>query len=382
VFVGEAANDVAGTALASTDGDGDGRPEPVIAACNNDLAGTNAGTVYLGPAIPSGLLSLGASPAKLSGASAYDQAGWSVAGGFDANGDGREDLLVGAPYANPSSRSDAGEVFLVLAPFSGTMSLTDARARLQGGTSYDYAGWSVAAAGDPDGDGAPDLLVGAIGQDTGASMAGAVYLLPASLSGTVALSSATARLWGESAYDGAGVSLCGLGDQDGDGLDDLLVGAWQGASYGSSSGSGRGVVYVLNGPVDGAFSLALAEARILGRVDLDYAGFSVACPGDLDGDGRADLLLGAYGAATGALDGGLAALFVGPFEGSMDLGAAQVRAYATANEDDAGYSVSGSGDFDGDGIPDLLVGAIREDSAATNAGAAYVLFGQELVSSW
>ncbi|MBI2339845.1 MAG: FG-GAP repeat protein [Deltaproteobacteria bacterium] len=208
---------------------------------DNDCDGTDNGCSL------SGTISLSSADAKLIGEAASDWAGYSVSGAGDVDGDGLGDILVGARGNDAGGASDAGAAYLVLGPVSGTGSLSTASAKLTGETAYDNAGSSVASAGDANGDGLSDILVGARYNGTGSLLAGgsavgAAYLVYGSVSGTMSLSSADAKLTGEAASDYAG-SVSGAGDADGDGFSDILVGA-----YGEDAGgSSAGAAYLLYG---------------------------------------------------------------------------------------------------------------------------------------
>jgi hypothetical protein len=160
------------------------------------------------------------------------------------NGDGFDDVLIGA-FGNDAGGRYAGAAYLVLGSATpGDLPLFAADAAYTGEAGNDLAGGAVSVAGDVDGDGFDDLLVGAYGY-SGGSNAGAAYLVlgsptPADLS----LSAADARYTGEAADDYAGHSVSGARDVDGDGFDDLLVGA----HYDDAGGTKAGAAYLLVGP--------------------------------------------------------------------------------------------------------------------------------------
>jgi len=138
-------------------------------------------------------------------------------------GDGHADLLVGA-HAAPGNTA-VGRVYLVLGPVGGTVPLAQADAVFLGEAPLDWAGHSLDGAGDVNGDGLDDLFIAAPYNDEADSQAGAQYLVYGTPSGTIDLANADAKFLGEMIDDEAGMSVAGAGDVDGDGYDDLLVGS-------------------------------------------------------------------------------------------------------------------------------------------------------------
>jgi len=169
----------------------------------------------------------------------YDGAGYSVSTAGDVDGDGLSDILVGAVYYDEGG-SNAGKAYLVLgSSLSGaSMNLSAADHAFIGEVDEDYAGCSVSTAGDVDGDGLSDVLVGADDNDDGGLNAGKAYLvLGSSLSGaSMNLSAADHAFIGEDVGDATGVAVSTAGDVDGDGLSDVLVGADENDDGGSSAG--------------------------------------------------------------------------------------------------------------------------------------------------
>jgi hypothetical protein len=372
-------------------------------------------------------IDLSRADAKFVGEEGHGLAGESVSGAGDVDGDGHDDLLIGAPfYPDWGGR---GAAYLVLGPVTGTLDLAVADAKLVGEQvrvdDDDIAGSSVSGAGDVDGDGHDDLLVGAYYNDEGGNNAGAAYVVLGPVTGILDLAFADAKLVGEEGLDYAGSSVSDGGDANGDGRDDLIVGAWRNQEGGRFAGA----AYVVLGPLSGTLDLSLADAKLVGGGDRDYAGWSVSDAGDVDGDGQDDLLVGgdeAYlvlGAVTGTLDlsladatltgeyggggaydvsgagdvdgdghddllvgaptyrglsegrMGAAHVVLGPVTGTVDLAFADATLVGEDRGDWAGVSVSGAGDVDGDSYDDLLVGAWRNDEGGVDAGAAHLVLG-------
>lgn len=363
---GEAEDDGAGGSV-STAGDynGDGLSDLILGAPGTSGGGAGAAYVFFGPV--SGTLGVSAADVSLLGDGVGDGAGYSVASAGDYDGDGFDDVFVGA-WANDDGGTDAGAAYLVRGPASGTVDLGSADLVLVGENAGDQAGLSVAVAGDVDGDGQSDVLVGGWGSDAGGAYSGAAWLVNGPRFGTVDLGAADATFIGEASGDFAGQAVSGAGDLDGDGYDDLIVGA-------PGTASGMGTAYIVLGPISGDLDLSAADATIVGEVADDGAGGALAAMGDVDGDGVSDVMVGAIGYDYGGFDTGGAFLFFGPVTGSIGVASADVVLVGEHAGDNAGWSVGGAGDMDGDGQDDMLVGAAREDSGGSAAGAAYLVYG-------
>ncbi len=362
-LTGESSGDQAGIAVAGGDVDGDGFSDVLVGAWYDATGGTDAGAVYVVYGPVTGDMGLALADAKLIGEASADYAGRSLSCAGDVDGDGNDDILVGAYGVD-----DAGAAYLLYGPVSGNLDLSGADAKFVGETAGDAVGFSVSGAGDVNADGYADIIVGAHMEDEGGESAGAAYLLHGPLYGTISLDTATAKLVGEEADDKAGVSVSGAGDVDGDGYDDILIGAYQ-------NGTGEaGKTYMVYGPVSSTVDLGSADAILLGEAGDDGAGISVSTAGDVDGDGYDDVLVGAYAHDAGGSNAGVAYLLHGPIYGSIELSLADTTFIGEVAGDYAGYTVSAGGDLNGDGLDDIVVGAKRESTGGYRAGAAYLLY--------
>ena len=394
---GATSGDQAGFSVAGAgDVNGDGRPDLLVgalAAGNNGRAGSGSAYLVFGKASTTAvdLAALGEGGFRIDGAAAFHQAGFSVAGAGDVNGDGRPDLLVGAPGAGNNGRAGSGSAYLVFGKASTTAvdlaALGEGGFRLDGAAADDLAARSVAGAGDVNGDGRPDLLVGAIrAGNNGRAQSGSAYLVFGKASSTAvdlaALGAGGFRIDGATVSDQAGESVAGAGDVNGDGRPDLLVGA---PAAGNNGRAGSGSAYLVFGKasttaVDLA-ALGAAGSRIDGAAANDSAGTAVAGAGDVNGDGRPDLLVGARSAGNnGRAGSGSAYLVFGKASTTAvdlaALGAGGFRSDGATASDQAGRSVAAAGDVNGDGRPDLLVGAYGAgNNGRAESGSAYVVFG-------
>ncbi|MBT3220041.1 MAG: hypothetical protein HN348_13205 [Proteobacteria bacterium] len=364
-FTGEGKNDSAGHALSGGDFDGDGSTDVVISAIS---AGGGAGAVYVVYGSTSGLSSidLGSADTKLSGGPS-DYAGWSTSTAGDFNDDGYDDLLVGAALFDEDW---SGATYLLFGSPNkiSSMNLDQAQAVFEGESQYDDVGRGVSGAGDFNGDGYDDIVVGAVGVNVAYLILGSAEAL------TEGLAEADAKFIGNNVSIGDPVA--DLGDINGDGYSDLAL-----ASPFQTVGSNMcGAVYVMLGTDNTSDrDIADADARIAGEDTSDQAGRSVA-GADINGDGYADALIGAPGGPLGQ-SGGAYWLF-GSTAGMSNMKLTKADGNATRENvgDYAGWSIAG-GDVNGDGFDDVLVGAPSDTAMGYGAGAAYVILGSSLVAA-
>ena len=372
-LTGGVADGQVGSALASgCDLTGDGQDDLVVGSyLDEGGAGLFSGSVHVVPGTTTGSQILSDVSLVLEGVASQEWAGWSVACGGDFNGDGEDDLLVGAPKYDAAAEVDAGAVYVLFGPIlsGGTLALADVT--LEGESAQDEAGTAVASAGDVDGDGFDDILVGAPGRDEVGSASGVVYLVqggPTLVSSS--LQYAGARFTGLSEDDGAGAALGGAGDLDLDGFDDFVIGVPGVDGVGVDSGEAF-VFYGAAAGLSGAYSLSDAAARIEGAAVGDQMGVSALGVGDVNGDGLADLAVAAPLADEGGAGSGTVYVFLGPVLGQKDVGLADRQYHGVAVGDRTGTGLAG-GLLDADGLWDLVIGAPYNDQSGSDAGRVFV----------
>jgi hypothetical protein len=244
--------------------------------------------------------------ATLTGETSGDYAGYAVAGGGDVDGDGYDDVWVGATY-NDNPYHSGGAVYLVYGPETGTRALASADAVIRGETAYTYIGWSMSMPGDVDGDGHDDVLAGGIGYGT---HAGAVYVYTSVTTGAYTSAGADAVIHGEDAEDKITEhdNALSSGDVNGDGDVDVLVGSY----YNDDGGSGAGGAWLVLGPLAGTIELATdADADWVGASAGDLLGYSTVIVPDTDGDGKDEVALGAPDGDAGGTDHGAVWIWLG-----------------------------------------------------------------------
>ena len=262
------------------DVDGDGIDDAVIGAYGDDASGYDSGTVFLtyGPVTADVDLRADAD-VTIAGEDEYDSAGRQLRAGRDVDGDGIGDFVVSAIFDSTGGPS-AGAVFVVYGP-GDIDSLADADGKLVGSIAGGVVG-SALAMGDIDGDGLADV---ATSQATGA---GTVYVAPGPASGVVDLAAGDLVIEGDTTDQMLGAGLA-AGDVDGDGDDDLLIGA----PGESSVASDAGAAFLVLSPASGTWAIGdVAEASFYDPEAGDGAGQGVAL-GDLDDDGSEDVVIGA-----------------------------------------------------------------------------------------
>ena len=333
---GVGTNNVLGGSVAGAgDVNGDGKADFIIGAYGAGVTSAGAAYVYSGTD-GSQLYSKSGSPS--------DFLGLSAASAGDVNGDGRTDFIIGAPLADPGGLSAAGSAY-IYSGMDGSLLY-----QKNGASSSNSLGNSVASGGDANGDGIADFIIGAVGANFGS---GSAYVYSG------ADSSLLYQKSGAAVFNNLGISVASAGDVNGDGRSDFIIGA-NGADPGGLSNAGSAYVY------SGADGSLLYQKN--GAAAGDSLGTSVASAGDVNGDGKADFIIGAHGADPGGRSQAGSAYLYSGADGSL---LSQINGAAVG--DHLGNSVASAGDVSGDGKADFIIGAhLANPGGLADAGSAYV----------
>ncbi|MCC5616119.1 hypothetical protein LC605_13790 [Nostoc sp. CHAB 5836] len=391
---GIAAGDTLGRSVSSAgDVNNDGIADLIIGAESADANGTNSGQSYVVFGKSTGFdatLNLsdlnGTNGFTINGIAAGDWSGFSASSAGDVNNDGIADLIIGAVYADPNGIDAAGQSYVVFGKstgFTATLNLSTLNGAngftINGITASDQSGFSASSAGDVNNDGIDDLIIGAYGAK-GASDFGQSYVVFGKSTGWSAtlnlsnLNGANGFTINGIAYgDQSGVSVSSAGDVNGDGSDDLIIGARLADPNGTDSGQS----YVVFGNTGWSATLNLSTLNgangftINGIAAGDYSGWSVSSAGDVNGDRFDDLIIGAWGADPNGTESGQSyVLFGGTNIGGTPEVTGTPRAdtlNGTINKDIIDGK-AGNDTIDGKAGNDLLSGGAGNDILIGGAG--------------
>jgi len=370
------------------DGDvnGDGFDDFLIGTFHNAVMGHDAGAVYLflgHTYLRWGLDdSVAHADARFLGQQAYDAAGYSVACDGDLDGDGIDDMIIGAPAGNDKVPYMPGRVYIVFgkkqADWGFYSRLFDSGdAIYEGEGNQDLAGLSMAYIGDVNSDGYDDFLVGAPFKDGKYRDMGKAYLILGS-SGpwlkTNYLNDADAGFIYEHENAQTGYSVAGIGDVNDDGIPDFAIGAF-GSSY----------LFIVYGKTSvnwgKNFDLENADAILYGsyRYSVEGVGWKVAGGSDLNGDGIADIIASAIHDNDGGTQAGKVYVLFGKSGGwdtqVIGLKDGDASFWGEQEKNQAGWGLAMAGDVDGDGYGDFLVGTYKDDNGPVD-GKAYLIKGK------
>jgi len=298
-----------------------------------------------------------------SGGQAGAHFGYSVCFAGDVNNDDYSDIIVGARYYNNGSDKQG----MAYVYFGGASGLAASPAWSDpGDTKNDYQGWSVSTAGDVNGDGYADVIVGAPGYDKGETAEGAALVFYGKQTGLSASPNVTLEPnWANANF---GTSVFTAGDMNGDGYGDVIVGAF----FYSNEQDYEGIAYVYLGSKLGLLSLPdwVVES---GQVGANY-GQSVATAGDVNGDGYSDIIVGAPNYDSPEDNEGKCFLYYGEPK-SLSKGYAW-EVVGSQADTELGTTMAGAGDVNGDGYADIIIGAPYFDNGETNEGRVFIYHGR------
>lgn len=369
-LVGESENDRVGYTIAPAgDVNNDGFDDFTFGTIYEDSEDKNAGAAYIvygRSELFSGEVSI-SNFSKYTGSNSADKFGAALAGVGDINNDGFDDLVMGAPRFGEHR---TGEIYIL---YGGTEQLSggeiaDEPQHFSGEAEFDEAGTSVAPAGDVNGDGFADFIIGSPGNDSTDDNAGTVYIVFGQEAhyGAQSITAADVILAGETAGEGAGSVVAEAGDINADGYDDVLVSA----PYSSYNASEGGLVYVVYGSATLASSNLADQVHIYGNNANDFVGYSLAGNGDVNLDGYDDFIVGSPSGSGSA--NGMAVIVYGQ---ATTLSESAIRDHdiylGEHPENEAGISVALL-DIDGDSSSEIGIGAYKYSSEVDDSGRAYI----------
>jgi len=419
IFEGGSIGDDNGFNLESVDFNGDGVDDLLI---GSPYAENHKGHVYLVYGSPA--LNLQIQDVTFVGETSGDEIGRYIANGGDTNNDGCEDILIGSPY----QLSGKGKTYLIYGTGTGCIINTELDGSfnvvnldqdgqdLKGVTFLgvnisDYSGANISPAGDLDGDGLNDFLIGAYGASATASFSGMVYVIYArALNDPTCFFQANPKqinlsvydtqldplcgfeIYGEGSGSVFGITLASLNDVNGNGSADVLIGAYGYNPTGSPETIYQGQVYLfdfdqltLGAIVDTSDAMAYygGPVQIYQTGDIRACGQMLAGLGDVDGDSNDDFMVGCYAfdnPNVPMIDTGMGALYYGGTNYSGDIAydtnalvfnGAEFHGHITEGE------IAGHANFNGDAYGDFVIGANRADGKSfENGGKTYLVLGR------
>ena len=433
---GAASGEASGASVSSAgDVNGDGYDDVIIGAPYADpYARDGAGTSYIIFGKATGFsdidlaidLAVAGQGFKVFGAASGDYSGGSVSEAGDVNGDGYDDVITGANLADADDKVDAGISYIIFGRERGfsdidlATSLTGTAQgfKVFGAEQFDQSGNSVSGAGDINGDGYDDIIIGA--SWAADSNAGTSYIIfgknnsgfsNIDLSADLVTTDQGFKIFGTNDFDLSGGAVSSAGDINGDGFDDVIIGAPYADPYDRID---AGTSYIIFGQASNFSDIYLVSNltdigqgfKIYGAVSIDSSGISVSNAGDINGDGYDDVIIGASGPEF--VNSGISYVIIDslatlaptafptrnptlsptrkptmPYRAASDLDLAELtlaqgfKAIGASGGDWSGVSVSGAGDFNGDGYDDVIIGAYYSDPYERNAaGTSYIIFGK------
>ncbi|MDC3045057.1 hypothetical protein OA098_03155, partial [Prochlorococcus sp. AH-736-B04] len=338
----------------------------------------------------------------INGVDAGDYSGSSVSSAGDVNGDGIDDVIIGASNAAPNGEAYSGSTYVVFGTSDNdAIELSDIESGtggfvINGVDEFDMSGISVSAAGDVNNDGLDDVIIGAVYADPNGSDSGSAYVVFGTTStDAIELSDIESGTGGfvingaenDHGADGIGKIVSAAGDVNGDGFDDVIIGDKYATNENGEESAGNS--YIVFGKastnaIEISSLIPNAYGVVINGADAgDSSGKSVFGAGDINGDGYDDVIISATGAdPNGEYSGSTYVVFGNSEELSIDLSDIESQIFnhygfvinGVDEDDSIGDSVA-AGDINGDGLVDIIIGAVEADPNGEYSGSTYVVFG-------
>lgn len=355
----------AGESVASAgDVNGDGYSDVIVGAPFFDSGKKDQGAffIYFGSSIglnPNGILCTGDNKV---GDAYFAQ---SLSGAGDVNGDGFSDVIAGS-YAYANGEAGEGAAYIFYGSAAG-INLTGVK--IESNLPTAEFGKSVASAGDVNGDGFSDVLVGASGYSNGEDDEGGVFIYLGSQAGISTIPATI--LESNQSISSYGSSVASAGDVNGDGFSDIVIGA---NKYDNLFATDNGAVFIYSGAQSGIQTVP--SMTLFGTQDGSQFGYAVSSAGDLNGDGYSDIIIGSPNYTSGQIGEGAVSVYLASWEGKGIENQAKAIIKGVWAGAAFGKSVACAGDVNGDGFSDVIVGEpYRDNGASLQEGGAHVYFG-------
>ncbi len=368
----------------------DGISDIAVGAIGDDTGGTSRGAIHVmfmnSNGSVSNTIEINNNTANGPALNDGDNFGSSIANIGDLNNDGISDIAVGT-FGDDTGGTSRGAIHVLFMNSNGTVSSTT---KIDSNTTNGLAlndsdnfGSSIANIGDLNNDGISDIAVGATGDDTGGTSRGAIHVLfmnsNGSVSSTIEINNNTANGPALNDSDNFGSSIANIGDLNNDGISDIAVGTFGDDTGGISSGAIHVLFMNSNGSVSS--TIKIDNNTVNGPVlnSLDNFGSSIANIGDLNNDGISDIAVGAFGEGVATIElGAIHVMFMnsnGSVSRTIKIDNNTTNGPVLNNLDASfGSSIANIGDLNNDGILDIAVGAINDDTDDTSRGTIHVMF--------
>jgi hypothetical protein len=368
---------------------GDGINDIAVSAPFDDVGGINRGAIHIhfmnADGSIDGTVEINSNTTNGPALADGDFYGYSITNIGDLNGDGVNDIAVGARNDDAGGKN-RGAIHIHFmntdGSIDGTVEINDNTANGPILANEDNYGHAITNIGDLNGDGVNDIAVGTKGISGGGVERGAIHIhfmnTDGSIDGTVEINDNTANGPILADNDIYGNSITNIGDLNGDGVNDIAVGA----PGDDAGGSNRGTVHIhfmnTDGSIDGTVEMNSNAVNGPILADGDNYGSSIANIGDLNGDGVNDIAVGAPGDDAGGSNRGTVHIHFmntdGSIDGTVEINDNTANGPILADGDNYGTAITSIGDLDGNGVNDFVIGAALDDAGGSNRGTVHIHF--------